>query len=40
MKMIMAKDDHPNPENDVEKKFFFPMLLVADDWSKDRLNKK
>ena len=39
MKMMLVKDEYPNPKNDVEKKFFFPMLLTADDWSKDRLDE-
>ena len=38
MKMILVKDEHPNPKNYVEKEFFFSMLLIADDWSKDRLD--
>jgi hypothetical protein len=37
MKAMLIADEHPNTSDEKLKKFFFPKLLTAADWSKDNL---
>ena len=35
MKSLLIQHEHPNSNGEMTKKFFFPKLLTASDWSKD-----